>query len=143
MRLSGKVAVEFAAVFLIGVVVGGLVVWDFRTDSELTKFMSRTNDSDTVIIERINKKYTEEYHLTPEELQKIQPLIKEMAQHISHVRRQFGADIVITYTEYHQKMAEQLTPEHRALYEKATSDRVAQLKALLKLDQDAQDQGQK
>jgi hypothetical protein len=149
MLLSRKIAGEFVAVFLIGVVVGGLVVWDlvvwnYPADSELTKFMAKSNDPDSLIVQRINQKYVTEYHLTPEEIEKIQPLVKAMAQQTSHVRHQFGADIISIFTEYHDKIAAQLTPEHREAYEKASVTRKKQLSELLKLEQAASsDQGQK
>ena len=138
---SRKIAGEFAAVFFIGVLVGGLLVWDY-TDRELTKFMNKTNESDSVMVERIDRKYVDEYHLTPDELSRIQPTIKEMAQHMSHIRRQFGIDIVSTYSDYHEKIAQQLTPEHRAAYEQATAERKKQISSLLQLDQSSSDQGQ-
>jgi len=142
MRLSRKITGEFVAVFLIGVVVGGLAMWDY-TDTEMTKFMTKTNDSDSVMVARINQKYVKEYGLTPDELARIQPLIKDMAHNMSHIRRQFGIDIISTYADYHAKIAEQLTPEHRAAYEKASTERQKQLSDLLKLDQNPPDQGQK
>ena len=134
MRTSRKLIVEFAAVFLIGAIVGGLFVWDY-TDTTISQFMSRTNDPDSVIVSRINQKYTTEYHLSPDELNRIQPLVKEMAQSISQIRRQFGVDILAAQDEYHEKIAQQLTPEHRAAYEKATQERRKQLSALLLPDQ--------
>jgi len=142
MRLSSKITGEFVAVFLIGVAVGVLAMWDY-TDTEMTSFMTRTNDSDSVMVARINQKYIKEYNLTPDELDRIQPLVKEMAQHMSHIRHQFGIDIISTYSDYHARIAEQLTPEHRAAYEKASAERQKQLSDLLKLDQSASDQAQK
>ena len=143
MQLSRKLAGEFAAVFLIGAVVGGLVAWDCTTESKLTDFMTKTNDSDSVMVTRINQKYVDEYHLTPEEIDKIQPTVKEMAQKMSHIRRQFGIDIISTYGDFHDRIAEQLTPDHRAAYEKASNERKKQLSDLLKLDQNPSDQGTK
>jgi hypothetical protein len=143
MQLSRKIAGEFAAVFLIGAVVGGLVAWDCTTDTELTKFMTKTNDSDSVMVARINQKYVDEYHLTSDEIARIQPTVKEMAQKMSHIRHQFGIDIISTYGDYHDKIAEQLTPDHRAAYEKASTERKKQLSDLLKLDQNPSDPGQK
>jgi len=134
MRTSRKLIGEFAAVFLIGAIVGGLFVWDY-TDTTISQFMSRTNDPDSVIVSRINQKYTTEYHLSPDELNRIQPLVKEMAQRISQIRRQFGVDVLAAQDEYHEEIAQQLTPEHRAAYEKATQERRKQLSALLLPDQ--------
>jgi len=144
MILTRKIVGEFAAVFLIGVVVGGLIIWDVASDTELTKFMAKTNDSDSVMVTRINAKYVKEYHLTPEEIDRIQPLVKEMAQKMSHIRKQFGSDIISAYGEYHDKIATQLTPEHRDAYLKASTERKKQLGELLKTDSGtSSDQGQK
>jgi hypothetical protein len=143
MQLSRKIAGEFIAVFLIGTVVGGLVMWDFASDSELSKFMTKTNDSDSVMVARINQKYVNEYHLTPDEIARIQPIVKEMAQHMSHIRRQFGIDIISTYSDYHQQIAEKLDPDHREAYEKMSAERKQQLSTLLKIDQTSPDQGSK
>jgi hypothetical protein len=142
MRASRKLIGEFVAVFLIGVIVGGLFVWDY-TDTALSQFMSRTNDPDSVIVNRINQKYTTEYHLTPDELNRIQPLVREMAEHTSQIRRQFGVDILANADNYHEKIGQLLTPEHRAAYEKANQERKKQLSALLLPDQDSPDQAQK
>jgi hypothetical protein len=142
MRVSRKLIGEFAAVFLIGAIVGGLLVWDY-TDTTLSRFMSKSSDPDSVIVNRINQKYVQEYHLSPDELNRIQPLIKEMAQHTSQIRRQFGVDILANLDDYHEKIAQQLTPEHRAAYEKAIQEKRKQLSALLLPDQDSPDQGQK
>ena len=41
--------------------------------------MSRTNNPDEIVA-RVNKKYAEEYQVSPDEMAKIQPLIHQMAQ---------------------------------------------------------------
>src|SRR5271163_4446911 len=132
MRPTRKIILEFIAVFLIGAVAGGLITSSY-TDTQLVSFMSRTNNPDNLAV-RITKKYGEEYQLTPDELRRTQPLIKEMAGHIFQVRHQFGLDIIATLDVYHQKIAAQLTPEHRAAYEKTTAERKLKLAGLL-LDQ--------
>lgn len=133
MLPSRKIIGEFIAVFVIGAIVGGLVMWDC-TGSDLSKFMTKTNDPD-VLAAKIYAKYRDEYHLSEDELARIQPLIKEMAQHIYQIRHQFGVDIISTGDDYHKKIAEQLSPEHRASYEKAMEDRKKVTSAMLQLDQ--------
>jgi uncharacterized membrane protein len=141
MRTTRKIIADFIGVFLIGAMAGGLVTWSY-TDTQLSSFMTRTNNPDSFVV-RINKKYSDEYHLTPDELNRIQPAIKEMAQHIYQVRHQFGLDVMATLDEYHQKIAAQLTPEHRAAYEKAVADRKKKLNSMLLLDQSSPSQGAK
>ena len=138
MRPTRKIIADFIGVFLIGALAGGLVTWSY-TDTRLFTFMSRTNDPDSMVA-RINKKYADEYHLTPDELNRIQPTIKEMAQHVYQVRHRFGLDIMPTLDEYHQKIAAQLTPDHRAAYEKSIAERKKKLTSMLLPDQSSPSQ---
>jgi uncharacterized membrane protein len=138
MRPTRKIIADFIGVFLIGALAGGLVTWSY-TDTRLFTFMSRTNDPDSMVA-RINKKYADEYHLTPDELNRIQPTIKEMAQHVYQVRHRFGLDIMTTLDEYHQKIAAQLTPDHRAAYEKSIAERKKKLTSMLLPDQSSPSQ---
>ncbi len=112
MSSSRKIIAEFVGVFLIGALAGALVVW-FYNDQPLTSFMNRTNNPDELVA-RINKKYADDFHLTQDELTKIQPMTQQMAQDIYKVRHQFGVDIITTLDRYHAEIAAQLTPEHRA-----------------------------
>lgn len=146
MRPTRKIIAEFVGVFLIGGLAGGCLTWGYfvwyYNDSHITGFMSRTNDPD-VLIKRLNKRYQEQYHLSPEELQRIQPTLNEMAQSMYKVRRQFGVDVISTLDTYHQKIAAQLTPEHRDEYQKASAERRKHLAGLLEVDQGSPSQGQK
>lgn len=141
MRPTRKIIADFIGVFLIGALAGGLVTWSY-TDTRLSTFMSRTNEPDSLVA-RISKKYADEYHLTTDEQSRIQPQIKEMAQHIYQVRHQFGLDVMATLDEYHQKIAEQLTPEHRAAYEKAIAAHKKKLASMLLPDQSSPTEGTK
>jgi uncharacterized membrane protein len=141
MASSRKIIAEFIGVFLIGAVAGALVFWCYN-DTQISSFMSRTADPDK-LVERINQRYADQYHLTPEELARIKPLTQEMAQHIYQVRHQFGVDIISTLDDYHTQIAAQLTPEHRAVYAAAMADRKKKLSALLLTDQGSPTPGQK
>ena len=141
MRPTRKFVAEFMGVFLIGAVAGGLVTWSY-TDRQVSTFMSRSTDPDSMVA-RLNKKYVDEYHLTPDELNRIQPQIKEMARDIHQVRHQFGLDIMATLDKYHEKIAAQMTPEHRAAYEKDIAERRNKLNSLMLPDQSSPTQGSK
>jgi len=142
MRPTHKIISEFIGVFLIGALAGGLVTWSC-IDKQASTFMSRAADKPDSIVARINKKYADEFHLTPDELTRIQPIINEMAQHTYQVRHQFGLDFMTSFDDYHQKIAAQLTPEHRAAYEKAIAERRAKLSSLLLPDQSSPTEGAK
>jgi hypothetical protein len=141
MRATSKIIAEFVSVFVIGAAAGALLMYCY-TDTQLTNFMSHTTDPDNLVA-RINKKYSDTYHLTPDEIAKIQPQIKEMSQKLYQERHQFGVDIVSTFADYHKQIADQLTPEHKDAYVKAVGDRDAKLKALLLPDQASPQQGGK
>ncbi len=142
MRPTRKIIAEFLAVFLIGALAGGLLTYCY-TDRQLSSFMSKTSEPESQISARISKKYADQYHLTPEELKRIQPLIDEMAQSLYKVRHQFGVDILSTLDGYHQEIATQLNPDHRDAYLKAMAERKKNLTALLVPDQGSPTQGQK
>jgi uncharacterized membrane protein len=145
MASTRKIIADFVGVFLIGGVAGGLVTWSVLTwsaDNQLPAVMSRWNNPD-ILEARIDAKYAKDYQLTPDEVQKIQPVVKQMAQDIYKVRHQFGADIITTLDSYHAQIAAQLTPEHRAAYEAKMTKLHKQLSVLLLTDQSSPTPGQK
>jgi uncharacterized membrane protein len=137
MASSRKIIADFIGVFLIGALAGALITWSVSTwsaDTQLTAVMSRWNNPDTLEA-RINAKYAHDYQLSPEEVRKIQPLVKQMALDIYKVRHNFGVDIISTLDNYHAQIAAQLTPEHRTAYEAKMAERKQQLTELLLNDQ--------
>jgi len=139
MRPTVKIIAEFVGVFLIGGLAGGLLEWSY-TDNQMSSFMTRTTSADG-LAQRISTRYQTDYHLTPEEMQKIQPDIVALAQHMSALRHQFGVDALSTLDEYHAKIAAELTPEHRAIYEAAQVERKKKMATLLLPDPVAQTSG--
>lgn len=142
MRPTRKIVAEFVGVFLVGALAGGLLV-SSTTDTPLMAFMNKAANKPDAIVARINKKYAQDFNLSPDEIAKIQPLVQEMAQHIYQSRHQFGLDILSTLDDYHAKIAAQLTPEHRDVYEKAMVDRRKQLSAVLLPDPSGSSDDQK
>jgi hypothetical protein len=132
MFLSRKIALAFLAIFFVGVLVGGLIVWDV-TDTKLSMFMKKTNDPDSMA-HRITEKDARDYQLTADEQARIEPLTKDMAQHLYRIRSQFAIDIISSLDEYHRKVAEQMTPSQRAAYEKANAERKIRMSSMLLLN---------
>ncbi len=141
MSSSRKIIAEFVGVFLIGALAGALVFWCY-SDTPLTTFLSHTNNPDD-LVSHINKKYTDDFHLTQDEVTRIQPLTRQMAQDLYKTRHQFGVDIIATLDRYHAEIAVQLTPEHRAVYEAKMAERRNKLSALLLTDQSSPSPDQK
>jgi hypothetical protein len=129
---SRKIIAAFVGVFIMGAAVGALLITTFQ-DGRLTKFLASTGDPKSMAA-RINAKYAKEENLTPEELARIAPLTEEMTQHLYEQRRQFGIDIISTLKEYHEKIGDQMTPEHRQAFQLANQERERRMSALLLLD---------
>lgn len=140
MLPSRKITAAFIGVFLIGAIVGGLIVMDY-TDTRLSRFINNSRAPEANAI-RINQKYVKDYQLTPDEQKLIEPLVKEMTQQLYQERRQFGTEIIGTLDEYHQKIGELMTPEQRAAYEKVNAERKKWMSKVL-LYQASETQGQK
>jgi len=138
---SRKIAAAFIGVFLIGTVVGALVMMDY-TDKRLSRFFNNTSDPGSMAT-RINQKYITDYQLTSDEQTRIAPLIKEMTQQLYQERRQFGTEVIGTLDEYHQKISEQMTPEQREVYSKVNEERKKGLSSLLLSDPTLSTQRQK
>jgi hypothetical protein len=119
-RPTRRIGAAFLGVFVIGAAVGALLVTTLQ-DMKLSTFLEHTSDPKKMA-DRINQKYVDQYHLTPEEQARIQPLTSAMAQRLSEVRNRFGVDIVTTLDDYHHRIGEQMTPEHREAYLKANEE---------------------
>ncbi len=141
MANTRKTVAEFAGVFLIGVAVGIMVSYCF-TDTQLVTVMAHWNDPDALEA-RIEAKYATDYQLTPEEMSKIKPLTKQLAQDLYKIRHQFALDIIGTLARDHNAIAKQLTPAHRAVYEAKMAGRATQLESLLLGDQSSPSPGSK
>jgi len=141
MANTRKLVAQFVGVFVIGALAGGLLSYSL-SDTSLATAMSRWNNADSLEA-RINARYAQDYQLTPEEMDKIKPLTKQLAQDVYKIRHQFGVDIVDTLNRDHAAIAAQLTPEHRAAYEAKVNDRTNKLGAILLGDQGSPTQGQK
>jgi hypothetical protein len=138
---SRNITAAFLFVFLIGTVVGGLLVKAFQ-DIRFSQFLVHTADPKSMA-SRINQKYLTEYQLTPDEMAKIEPLTQQMTQQLYVTRRQFGVDIIGILDDYHHRIGEQMLPEHRVAYEKANVERRKRMSDTLLLDQTPADTGAK
>lgn len=133
MANTRKIVAEFAGVFLIGVAVGVLVTYCF-TDTQLVTVFSHWSDPDALEA-RIEARYATDYQLTPDEMNKIKPLTKQLAHDLYRLRHQFAIDVMGTLAKDHDAIAKQLTPAHRAVYEAKMAERDTQLESVLLPDQ--------
>jgi hypothetical protein len=128
-------------VFLIGALVGALLHWSV-SDMRFSRFLTNTGDPKTMSA-RISQKYIKEYNLDADEQARIAPLTQQMAQQLYLTRRQFGVDIISILDDYHHRIGEQMSPQHRAIFEQGNVERMKRMSAMLLLDQPAPAVGQK
>jgi hypothetical protein len=129
MLPSRKLAATFFAVFALGAVVGGLVVYNMGT-TRFSTFLDRTSDPDS-LAQRIDKKLAAQYHLDDGEQQRISPITREMAQDLFQERRDFATKVLATIDESHAKIAAQMTSDQRAAYLKDNELRRQRAAAML------------
>jgi len=111
---SRKLAAIFFCVFVLGAVVGGLVVYNMSS-VRFSQFLDRTSDPDS-LAQRIDKKLTAKYQLDSDEQARIAPITHELAQNLFQIRQKFGSDVLAAMDSAHAKIAAQMTPDQRAAY---------------------------
>lgn len=121
MPPSRKLAVMFACVFVLGAIAGALVSMNFGT-LRFADFLNRTNDPAS-LGQRINANLAAQYHLDAEEQSRIAPLAREMARNLYTLRQKFADDVLASIDASHEKIAAQMSPAHRAAYQKDNLDR--------------------
>lgn len=103
--LKWKLALGFFLVFLAGVASGSFAWkwhqrhWSSPPPSEFARHMN----------ERMRRKLD----LTPEQSAKIAPIIEQSATKLEAIRVESGQRVRQTFTEMHQRISPQLTPEQR------------------------------
>jgi len=126
---SRKLAAIFFCVFVLGAVVGGLLVYD--TDSmSFSKVLARTNDPDS-LAQRIDQKLAAKYQLDSDEQARIAPITRDLAQNLFQIRQKFGSDVMTTLDAAHAKIAAQMTPAQRDAYLKDVQAKRQQHAAML------------
>ena len=131
-RPTRRIAAAFLGVFIIGGAVGAILAITFQ-DMKLATFFEHTSDPKKMA-DHINQKYLDQYHLTPAEQARIQPLISAMGQRLYEVHNRFGVDILTTLDNYHHRIGEQMTPEHREVYLKGNEEHRKKMIRMLMLD---------
>lgn len=121
MPLSRKLAAMFACVFVLGGISGALISMNYGT-LRFADFLNRTGDPAS-LAQRINTKLVSQYRLGADEQARIAPLSREMAQNLYALRQKFGVDVLASIDASHEKIAAQMSPAHRAAYQKDNLDR--------------------
>lgn len=106
MDKSWKVILAFAGVFLAGVIFGGALAPDWL------KF-ERPPAVRPPFAERVMQKFDEELELTPEQKERVRPIVNRMAEETQRMRREGAITFRTVMDGLTAEMALELTPEQR------------------------------
>lgn len=106
--LQWKLIVGFLLVFIAGATTGGF----FGASHARHLFFEPPHQG--IIAQRMRERLRTQLRLTPEQLDKISPIIDKTAAQLEETRRDTGRRVRELFIESHQQMAPHLTAEQRA-----------------------------
>ncbi len=105
-RLKWALAVGVLMVFAAGVATGTFV--GARKAHDVIAFTHHGRMG-----ERMREHLTRELQLTPEQLEKVSPIIDDTSRRLHEIRKESGRRVAETLRESHAEMSPHLTPEQR------------------------------
>ncbi|OAI42811.1 hypothetical protein AYO41_03575 [Verrucomicrobia bacterium SCGC AG-212-E04] len=97
-------AAALVVIFVLGAVTGWLVGLSFRHP----RFRPPRHED---MVAQMRGRLTRELALTPQQLEKIDPVVTQTAQDLDRIRRESDERVVKVLEEMHAKLAGTLTPE--------------------------------
>jgi hypothetical protein len=110
--LQWKLIAGFILVFIAGGTTGA-----FFTVAHSRRVFIESHDTD-VMSERMRQRLRVELKLTPDQLEKISPIIERSATQLEQIRRETGRKVHETFLQAHREMSVYLTDEQRAKLER-------------------------
>ena len=114
-------AVALVVIFLAGAITGWLVGFSRRHP-----FFRPPRRDD--LATQMRARFTRELALTPQQSEKIDPLIAQSAQELDRIRRESDERVVRVIDDMHAKMAGDLTPEQTTKLASMTERRRAMMR---------------
>lgn len=113
MNRPWKVIVVFVGVFIAGAVFGGLFALRFQSS-----WFHRPQRSSLIFTAPdIVQKLTERLELSPEQTQKIEPIVKRAQDEVQRLRRDHVRNMTTALDLMHSEISEVLTPAQRVKLE--------------------------
>jgi Spy/CpxP family protein refolding chaperone len=112
-----KLAMYVLAIFLAGAGSGGLVGW------QLGRRVPVTPLSPGEIGNRLRARFQSRLDLTPDQVQKIDPMIEQAMRRVETIRRETARSVFANVSNLHQQMLTVLTPEQKTKFEELEHQR--------------------
>ena len=112
-----KLGVYVLAIFLAGAGSGALVAW------QVCRRMPVTPLSPAEIGARLRARFQSRLDLTPEQAQKIEPMVDRAMQRVDAIRKETARDIFANVSNLHEQVLAVLSPEQKVKFEELERQR--------------------
>jgi Spy/CpxP family protein refolding chaperone len=112
-----KLGVYVLALFLAGGGSGALIAW------QVCRRMPVTPVPSAEIGARLRARFQSRLELTPDQVQKIDPMIDQAMRRVEAIRKETARDVFANVSNLHQQVLVVLTPEQRVKFEELERER--------------------
>ena len=112
-----KLAAYVLAIFLAGAGSGALVAWQVCQRQAVTPLPTAE------IGERLRARFQSRLGLTPDQVQKITPMIDQAMRRVEAIRQETASQVFANVSNLHEQVLLVLTPEQQAKFEQLERER--------------------
>ena len=117
-----KLAAYVLAIFLAGAGSGALIAW------QVCRRIPVTPLPPAEIGARLRARFQSQLALTPEQVQKIDPMIDQAMRRLEAIRQETAGQVFANVSNLHEQMLTVLTPEQKVRFEALEQERRAYLR---------------
>ena len=122
MNSKQKIGLYLSLIFLAGGVAGGSIMWTASTKKSPPPPRREFPDSERMC-DFMRKRLEERVGLTPEQVEKIDPLLEQSARDIKAIHDKTLQDVEDVIRRTHSEIAATLTPEQKAKLDEVERER--------------------
>jgi Spy/CpxP family protein refolding chaperone len=112
-----KLGVYVLAIFLAGGGSGALIAW------KVCRRMPVTSRPPAEIGARLRARFQSQLALTPEQVQKIDPMIDQAMHRVEAIRKETASHVFANVSNLHEQVLAVLTPEQKVKFEELERER--------------------
>ncbi len=112
-----KLALYVLAIFLAGAGSGVLITWRVCRSPPVARL------TPAEIGARLRARFQSRLELTPDQVQKIQPMIDQAMRRVEAIRRETASNVFANVSTLHEQVLTVLTPEQKAKFEELERER--------------------
>jgi len=117
-----KLGLYVAVIFLAGAASGGLIGWQVCRRTAVPPMPT------TEIAARLRARFQSRLGLTPDQMEKVGPMIDDSMRRLEVIRRETATRIFSNVSKMHEEVVQALTPEQRARFDDLERERIDYLR---------------